>query len=136
VPQLLIDSTTALWAALATPFMARYAVAWTVALRVRGWPPTAANLAPRRQRSDYPAPNDPLRAVAVALAAVILAWPVALILTNIVPGVVAVAAWANPLAVSLIYVFCRMFQDDRRTRDLLVKRLMAESQSAPHEPMA
>ena len=133
MPRLLTDPTLVLWAAFAAPFLVRWFVAWTVELRVRGWAP-AANLRPRRQRSDYPTPNDPLRAMLVALAAAIIAWPLAIILTRLAPGVgveVVAAAFVVSAALSVIYAVRRMFQDDRRTRDLLAERLLSESRSAP-----
>jgi len=131
VSQLLTGPTLVLWAAFVAPFLIRWFVAWTVELRVRGWAPDA-NLRPRRQRSDYPIPNDPLRAMLVALAAAIISFPFAIILTGLKPGIgneVAAAAFVVSAALSVIYAVRRMSQDDRRTRDLLAERLLSESRS-------
>lgn len=136
MPELLTDPTFAFWAAFAVPFLVRWFVAWTVELRVRGWAPSA-NLEPRRQRSDYPAPNDPVRALVVALAAVTIAWPLAVIVTGLAPVVgaeMALAAFVVSAAWSVIYAIRRMFQDDRRTRELLAERLLSESQVGPLRP--
>jgi hypothetical protein len=70
----------------------------------------------------------------VALAAAIIAWPLAIILTSLAPGTgddVVLAAFVISAALSVIYAGRRMFQDDRRTRDLLAERLLAESGSVP-----
>jgi ABC-type Co2+ transport system permease subunit len=123
-----MDATTALWAAIAAPFMARWAVAWTVWLRLRGLPPASANVEPRRQRSDYPAPNNARAAALVTVVAIVLAWPVALLFSVVTPAAVAFGIWVVSTIASIAYLIRRILLDDRRTRELLADRLVRESQ--------
>ncbi len=129
---LLGNPTTALWAALACPFAARFFVAWSVWLRVRGLPPGGANVHPRRTRSDYPSPNDPVFAAAIFGGAVVASAVIASAVGSLVSATLA-PSWLWPSIFvgsavgSSIYAWRRLRADDRRDRILLSNRMAAES---------
>jgi len=125
-----IDPVGALLSAIAAPFGARFLVAWTVELRLRGIL-YGANLEPRRQRSDYPPPNDPIRAVLVFLLVSAIGWPIATILAMLLPAVVVAAVFLASVIVWVGYALLRIRADDRRTLELLSARL-ASQVTLPH----
>src|SRR5258705_13959130 len=94
-----IDPTVALVGAIAAPFGARWWVAWTVELRLRGIL-YGANLEPRRRRSDYPPPNDPIRSVLIFLLVSAVSWPVATIVAKLFSPESLVAAFFASAIVS------------------------------------
>ena len=99
-------------------------VAWTVELRLRGIL-YGANLEPRRQRSDYPPPNDPIRAVLVFLLVSAIGWPIATILATRLPPAAVVVVFLVSVLVWVGYALLRIRADDRRTMELLSARLAA-----------
>jgi hypothetical protein len=119
-----IDPVGALLSAIAAPFGARFLVAWTVELRLRGIL-YGANLEPRRQRSDYPPPNDPIRAVLVFLLVSAIGWPIATILATRLPPAAVVVVFLVSVLVWVGYALLRIRADDRRTMELLSARLAA-----------
>jgi len=125
-----IDPVGALLSAIAAPFGARLLVAWTVELRLRGIL-YGANLEPRRQRSDYPPPNDPIRAVLVFLLVSAIGWPFAMILATLLPPVLVDAVFLTSVIVWVGYALLRIRADDRRTLELLSARL-ASQVTLPH----
>ena len=131
--ELLANPTTALWAALVVPLVARFFVAWTVWLRIRGLS-GGANLQPQRTRSDYPRPNDPVPAAAVLLLGAIAFAVVASGLGRVVSNT-DIPWWAWPVIFgvsavgSVVYAFRRVREDDRRQRRFLAERLTAETAS-------
>jgi len=124
-----------LWAAMMCPFLARLLVAWTVWLRIRGWA-GGANIEPKRQRGDYPKPNDPVSegvvlvvaAVVSSLAATVLG---PLMLDRGVPSWVWTSLYAGVAIGSLTYAFRRVRADDRRQRRRLAERLTSNAASRP-----
>jgi hypothetical protein len=124
-----------LWAAMMCPFLARLLVAWTVWLRIRGWA-GGANIEPKRQRGDYPKPNDPVSegvvlvvaAVVSSLAATVLG---PLMLDRGVPSWVWTSLYAGGAIGSLTYAFRRVRADDRRQRRRLAERLTSNAASRP-----
>ena|SRR5258708_6074360 len=120
-----IDQVGALLSAIAAPFGARFLVAWTVELRLRGIL-YGANLEPRRQRSDYPPPNDPIRAVLVFLLVSAIGWPFAMILATLLPPVLGEAVFLTSVIVWVGYALLRIRADDRRTLELLSARLAGQ----------
>jgi hypothetical protein len=125
-----IDPVGALLSAIAAPFGARLLVAWAVELRLRGIL-YGANLEPRRQRSDYPPPNDPIRAVLVFLLVSAIGWPFAMILATLLPPVLVDAVFLTSVIVWVGYALLRIRADDRRTLELLSARL-ASQVTLPH----
>jgi hypothetical protein len=125
-----IDPVGALLSAIAAPFGARFLVAWTVELRLRGIL-YGANLEPRRERSDYPPPNDPVRAVLVFLLVSAIGWPFAMILATLLPPVLVEAVFLTSVIVWVGYALLRIRADDRRTLELLSARL-ASQVTLPH----
>ena len=142
VGAILANPVTALMAAVLCVLSIRFFVAWSVLGRVRGpWVSPGvygANLPPRRVRSDYPPPNDPVREGVILVTAAILVIP-AIVLWLVVaslgpPEQGAVApSWIGPAIffgaaiVSVIYAVRRIREDDRRQRRILGERLAAES---------
>jgi hypothetical protein len=135
---ILANPGTALMAAILCVFSVRFFVAWSVLGRVRGLPPSGANRQPRRVRSDYPSPNDPVREGAILVSAAILVIPLILLwlfISTLGPPEQAEEApsWVGPgiflgaLIVSVIYAVRRIHEDDRRQRSILADRLAAES---------
>ena len=121
-----IDSTAALLGAIAAPFGARYLVAWTVELRLRGIL-YGANLEPRRRRSDYPPPNEPIRTVLVFLLVSAVGWPIATIVATLFAPATLAAAFFVSAIVSIGYALLRIRADDRRTREVLAARLASRT---------
>ena len=125
---LITTPATALWAALAFPFAARYFVAWTVLLRIRGYPPGAANIQPRRAKSDYPSPNDVVSAAVIFGVAIVAAWLLAAV-SNSILSLPAGPFWLWPALFlgsalgSMLWVIRRVHADDQRQKILLVERL-------------
>jgi hypothetical protein len=117
-----IDPTSALLGAIAAPFAARYLVAWTVELRLRGIL-YGANLEPRRRRTDYAPPNDPIRTVIVFLLVCGVGWPIATIVATPFSPATLIAAFFVSAIVSIGYALLRIRADDRRTRQVLAGRL-------------
>jgi hypothetical protein len=116
-----IDTTAALLGAIAAPFGARFLVAWSVELRLRGIV-YGANLEPRRRRSDYPSPNDPVRAVLVLLLVSAAGWPIAISVSRLFSLGIVPTFFVSAIA-SMGYALLRIRADDRRTRDVLAARL-------------
>jgi len=121
-----MDSTVFLTAAIAVPFAARYLVAWEVEVRVRGL--ITANIEPKRQRSDYPPPNEPIRAGLMFVAVLAIAWSLATALdaalsSRIDLRTIAPLLFGLSAFVSLTWAFRRVRADDRRTKALVVERL-------------
>lgn len=117
-----IDPTAALLGAITAPFGARFLVAWSVELRLRGIV-YGANLEPRRRRSDYPSPNDPIRTVLVLLLVSAVGWPIAISVSTLFsPGIVVPTFFVSAI-LSIGYALLRIRADDRRTRDVLAARL-------------
>ena len=117
-----IDPVGELLSAIAAPFGARLLVAWSVELRLRGIL-YGANLEPRRQRSDYPPPNDPIRALFVVLFVSAIGWPIATILATLLPPPVVDVVFLVSVIVWVGYALMRIHADDRRTLELLSARL-------------
>jgi hypothetical protein len=119
-----IDPVGALLSAIAAPFGARFLVAWTVELRLRGIL-YGANLEPRRQRSDYARPNDPIRALLVFLLVSAIGWPIATNLATRLPSAAVDVVFLVSVIVWVGYALQRIRADDRRTLELLSARLAA-----------
>lgn len=122
-----------LWAALMCPFLARFLVAWTVWLRVRGWA-GGANIEPKRQRADYPKPNDPVSEGVVLVGAAVASGLVTTVLGPLMidggfPSWVWTCLYAVTAVGSLTYAFRRVRADDRRQRRRLAERLTSDSTS-------
>ncbi len=130
--EILANPVTALMAAAVCVASIRFFVAWSVFQRIRGWGAYGANLAPRRVRSDYPRPNDPLLEGAILVSGVLAFWFVVAVIDPLEPGQ-AVPSWVGPsvfvgtVIVSVIYAFRRIREDDRRQRRILGERLASES---------
>ena len=139
---ILANPATALMAAVLCILSVRFFVAWSVLGRVRG--PVAGpgahtpNLPPRRVRSDYPTPNDPVREGAILATGAILVIPaIALWLFvatlapaeqgDVAPSFVGPSIFFGAVIVSVIYAFRRIRADDRRQRRILGERLATES---------
>jgi hypothetical protein len=130
---ILANPVTALMAAALCALSVRFFVAWSVFLRIRGWGPSGANLHPRRVRSDYPRPNDPVVAGVILLIGWIVFWIVVTVVGPLPDREPAVASWVGRIIffgaaiVSVIYAVRRLREDDRRQRRALANRLAAES---------
>lgn len=105
-------------------------IAWTVELRLRGIM-YGANLEPRRQRSDYPSPNEPIRALLVFVLMSAIGWPVATMLATLLPPTVIDDLFLVSVIVWVGYALLRIRADDRRTLELLSVRL-ASQVTLPH----
>jgi hypothetical protein len=129
---ILANPVTALMAAALCVLSIRFLVAWSVTLRIRGLAPYGANLHPRRVRSDYSRPNDPVVEGVILLIGWIVFW---LVVTVVGPpdGEPSVSSWVGRsiffgvAIVSVIYAFRRIRDDDRRQRRALADRLATES---------
>lgn len=130
-------------AAVLVPFAARAFVAWTVWGRVHAWLGLfswpSANIEPRRQTSDYPAPNDPVMAIVVMIGAGGVAVLIASMLGPLLSSLNAPSwLWSGCYVVSLIaclvYVFRRIHADDVRTLKILHQRLIAQAESKADQP--
>lgn len=123
-----------IWVALIGPFNARLFVAWMVSLRVRGLPPAASNLPPKRKSSDYPAPNDPVAAALVLLGSAVVAGLAARLVgetaANLVPTWVFTASAATSCGISIAYALRRVRRDGRLTQERLRERLLDSASSA------
>ena len=136
VGAILANPVTALVAAAVCVLCSRFLVAWSVWQRIRGWGPSGANLHPKRVRSDYPRPNDPVLEGLILLSGWILLW---LVVTAIgLPSRdQAVSSWVGQgifvgtVIVSVVYAFRRIREDDRRQRRVLGARLASESDERP-----
>jgi hypothetical protein len=133
---ILANPVTALVAAAVCILSFRFLVAWSVWQRIRGWGPSGANLHPKRVRSDYPRPNDPVLEGVILLFGWIAFWFVVTIGGPPAPDP-AVPSWVGPsiffgaAIVSAIYAFRRIREDDRRQRRVLGERLASESDQRP-----
>jgi hypothetical protein len=117
-----IDPAAALAGAIAAPFAARLLVAWSVEMRLRGFI-YGANLEPRRRRSDYPTPNDPIRSLVVYLLASAIGWAFATLVSTQFKAPALIATFAVSAAISFEFALLRIRADDRRMRDVLAARL-------------
>ena len=135
---ILANPVTALMAAVLCVLGARFFVAWSVFGRIKGLPPSGANRQPRRVRSDYPSPNDPVREGAILATAAILVIPAIglwLFVSTLgppqqgdaAPSLVGPSIFFGSATVSVIYAVRRLHEDDRRQRRILGERLAAES---------
>jgi hypothetical protein len=135
---ILANPATALMAAVLCVLSARFFVAWSVLGRVRGLPPSGANRQPRRVRSDYPSPNDPVREGAILATSAILVIPGIVLWLfvadlgspepgDVAPSWVGTSIFFGTVIVSVIYAVRRLHEDDRRQRRILGERLAAES---------
>ena len=128
VGDLLSQPGTAVAASLICPFAVRFYVAWTVFQRVRGWPPATTNLPPRRIRSDYPRPNDPLVEGLVFAGAVVVSGLVVVLFSLLDPNE-TLRSWVwsglffGSALVSVTWAFRRIRADDRRARQRLAERM-------------
>ena len=120
-----VDPAQALLGAIGAPFGARLLVAWTVELRLRGLV-GSPNLQPRRERSDYPSPNDPLPAILVGLLVFAIGWPVAKLLATVLPSAAIDVALVVSMITSAGYALLRIHADDRRTLELLSAPLASQ----------
>lgn len=130
--ELLSNPTTALWVAMICPLAARFLVAWTVWLRVRGLPPASVNLEPQRKASHYPSPNDPVLAAAILSGGVVVAWFIATAVGWVLSGTnVPTWIWSSIFVMaaigSLAYALNRIRADDRVQKRGLAERLATES---------
>jgi hypothetical protein len=130
---ILANPVTALMAAAVCVLSIRFFVAWSVFLRIRGWGLDGANLTPRRVRSDYPRPNDPvLEGVILVIGAIVFFLGVAVVgpgPDGDQPGSswVGQSIFFGTAIASLVYAFRRIREDDRRQRRVLGDRLASES---------
>jgi hypothetical protein len=125
-----IDPVGAVLSAIVAPFGARFLVAWTIELRLRGIL-YGANLEPRRQRSDYAPPNDPIRALLIFLLVSGIGWPVATVLATLLPAAAVDVVFLVSVGVWVGYALLRIRADDRRTLELLSARLAGQV-TLPH----
>jgi hypothetical protein len=114
------DPIAMLWVALWLPFAARFFVAWSVWIRVRGlWPSRV--LSRHLDRSAYRSPNDPIAGGIVLLVAIVVAFPVSILVVPLL-GFASAERWfplscfVLSLALSLVYVFRRLREDDGLSR--------------------
>ena len=129
---ILANPVTALMAAALCVLGMRFLVAWSVFLRIRGLAPYGANLHPRRVRSDYPRPNDPVLEGVILVVGAIGFWVVATVIgplepDDAVPSWVGRSIFFGAAIVSVIYAVRRLREDDRRQRRVLGDRLASES---------
>jgi hypothetical protein len=120
-PWTITNPVVAIDGAIAAPFAARALVAWTVRGRIgRG------NVSPRRQRSDYPVPNDFWLEYARLLIVVAGALPVAWLGSALLSGL-PTETWPALFVISgggsLAWAWRRIRSDDRLTGTLLAQRL-------------
>src|SRR5919198_4226916 len=123
-----LDPTVALFSTIAVPFAARYAVAWSIEFRLQGIF-YGASLNPRRLRSDYPPPNNPVHALLAFLIVSAGAWPIATLVAMLFrpAPAFATAAFIVSATLSLGYTLLRIRADDRRMREKLSIRLASRT---------
>jgi hypothetical protein len=122
-PWTITNPVVAIDGAIAAPFAARALVAWMVRGRIgRG------NVTPRRQRSDYPVPNDfwleYARLLIVVAGALPIAWLGSAMLSGL-PTQTWPALFVISGGVSVTWAWRRIRSDDRLTVTLLAQRLSA-----------
>lgn len=122
-PWTITNPVVAIDGAIAAPFAARALVAWMVRGRIgRG------NVTPRRQRSDYPIPNDfwleYARLLIVVAGALPIAWLGSAMLSGL-PTQTWPALFVISGGVSVTWAWRRIRSDDRLTVTLLAQRLSA-----------